>query len=104
MITQKKIKIGDNEYTLQMVSADWFIGFMDDCKDDNGKLIQKKFQAGILEHIVVSPHKTIADFTGRINELLTLSKEAQKFVMGEEVDVSTPAEVKNESTPSGEDM
>ncbi len=95
---QKVIKIGDKSYTLQMVSALWYLETVDSCKDRNGNMVSSQYMGAILKNVVASPRCSIDDFTGEIYSLRSLVKEAEKFVLGEELKVEEDTS-KNEMTP-----
>jgi len=92
---QKTITIGDKAYTLQMVSASWYLDTVDGCKDENGNMKSGEYMRAILSNVVASPRLTIDDFTGKIYVLRNLVKEAEKFILGEELKVK-------EDTPKNE--
>jgi len=97
---QKTISIGDTNYVLQMVPASWYLDTVDECKDDNGNMKSGQYMRSILSNVVASPRCSIDDFTGKIYVLRNLVKEAEKFILGEELKVKedTP---KNEISPEG---
>ena len=97
---QKTIEVGDTKYVLQMVPASWYLDTVDGCKDDNGNLVNGKYMAEILKNVVASPRRSIDDFTGRIYELRSVVKKAEKFILGEDIKVKedTP---KNANSPEG---
>lgn len=83
---QKKVKVRETEYTLQMVDAGFYFKMLDMSKDKNGNLVNQMFMEKLLEFVVVSPRVKISDFTGRIYELRKLVKLAEEFVMGEPIE------------------
>ena len=95
---QKTITFGDTSYVLQMVPASWYLDTVDECKDDNGNMKSGLYMKSILANVVVSPRCSIDDFTGKIYVLRNLVKEAEKFILGEELKVKDDTQ-KNETTP-----
>ena len=100
---QKEITIGATSYILQMASASWYLDAVDSCKDENGNMMSGQYMSKVLANIVASPRLTIDDFTGKIYVLRNLVKEAEKFILGEELKVvegRTEEETrKNETRP-----
>ena len=100
---QKKVVIGKRDFLLQMVPATWYLEAVDECKDANGNTQTGKYMTKILQNVVVSPRMTIDDFTGQINTLKNLTKEANKFILGEDIEATegaTPEETeKNADMP-----
>lgn len=97
---QKQIKIKGVTYTLQMVSASWYLETMDKCKNEDGNLIQSKYMEALLANVVAAPRVTTDSFTGKIYTLRTLIKEAEKFILGEEAELEE--EEKNAESPEEE--
>lgn len=96
----KKVKIKNTEYTLQQVSAFWFLDYSEKYADVKTKYIQ-----GLFDNVIVSPKGVkISDFDGKIREMMKLVGIIEKFIMGEELndddikDLSVE-EIKNVSTP-----
>jgi hypothetical protein len=81
-ITQKKVDVGGVEYTLQMVPAEWYLDLSEECQNEFGRPNQTKLAKAILENIVISPKKTVNDFTGDLANLMELIKKADRFVKG----------------------
>lgn len=102
LMQQKTVSIGDKSYVLQMVPATWYLDTVDSCKDENGNMMSGKYMAAILAHVVASPRCTIDDFTGGIYTLRNLVKEAEKFILGEELQVKE--DTQKNAMPLGENV
>lgn len=98
---QKKVKVGDTVYTLQMVSARWLFDHTDRCKNADGVLQNTKYVEGLLENVVISPKVTLDDFDGKVKALQRLSQAMEEFVTGDDVEVIKNVDVPESNTTNG---
>lgn len=83
-IGQKKVTVGETEYTLQRIPAREWIRLRQGCTK-NGNWNEEKFIDEVLEHIVVEPRKKISDFDENYGELEEVVAEAVNFQHGRAV-------------------
>jgi hypothetical protein len=95
---QKKVKIGEAVYTLQLPSAMWALELTDRHMGENGVVKGAPYSKELIETIVIEPKVAIDDFTGRLSELQELTVACKAFMLGDNI----KGEVKNEK-PSGKD-
>ncbi len=80
MAKQKKVKIGDTEYTLQHPGIRARLQILDDCTNSNGSLNKLQYSEALFEHIVVQPKVKIEDFDEKPEEFDKLLREADFFL------------------------
>lgn len=75
---QKKVKIGEKEFTLQYPGARWYLQLQDRVKTRNNNIQQERYVDELLEHVVVDPKVTADDFRN-VGHLETLINEIERF-------------------------
>lgn len=80
---QKKVTIGDTEYTLQKVLPREWLRMRDRCKNRYGQPIEEKLYSEVLQHIVVDPKKKLDDFDN-VRELEEVVTAAIRFQRGDD--------------------
>lgn len=78
---QEKVTINGTEYTFQKVLPREWLRMRDRCKNKHGQPIEEKLYDEVLKHIVVSPKKTLDDFTD-VAELEEVVEAAVRFQRG----------------------
>lgn len=78
---QKKITVNETEYTLQKVMPREWLRMKDRSKNKHGQVVEENFYSEILKHIVVSPKKSLDDFTN-MSEVDEIVKAAARFQTG----------------------
>jgi len=78
---QEKVTINGTEYTFQKVLPREWLRMRDRCKNKHGQPIEEKLYEEVLKHIVVSPKKTLDDFTD-VAELEAVVEAAVRFQRG----------------------
>lgn len=78
---QEKVTINGTEYTFQKVLPREWLRMRDRCKNKHGQPIEEKLYEEVLKHIVVSPKKTLDDFTD-VAELEEVVEAAVRFQRG----------------------
>ena len=86
MARKKKVKINDQEYTLQSVSPQWYMGINDECGMTGGKRDTARYIDTMFKNVVVEPaevrEKGIEYFnnTEDIDSTEKLLKEIESFL------------------------
>lgn len=77
---QEKVTINGTEYTFQKVLPREWLRMRDRCKNKHGMPIEEKLYDEVLKHIVVSPKKTLDDFTdvAELEEVVTAAIRFQR--------------------------
>lgn len=80
MAKQKKVTVGEKEYTLQHPGAMWYLECMDRCKNKHGVLQVAKYSKELIENVVVAPQTTVSDFDDDIVGITQLVGEIESFL------------------------
>lgn len=87
MARQAVIKIGSGnstkEFKLQDPGVEWYLDFVDSCKEANGQMQTKKYVQGLLDFVVIEPKGfKVGDFAN-LKEVTQFIKETESFLSGD---------------------
>ena len=80
---QKKVTVGETEYTLQKIMPREWLRLRDRCKNRYGQPVEENLYTEVLKHIVVNPKVKVDDFKN-FAELEELVQTAVRFQQGKE--------------------
>ena len=78
---QKKVTIGDVEYTFQKLPTKKALEIKQKWLDQNNNIIELTMCEQLLEHVVVNPKRSVDDYDD-VSELMTVCIQASNFQYG----------------------
>ena len=78
---QKKVTIGDVEYTFQKLPTKKALEIKQKWLDQNNNVIELTMCEQLLEHVVVNPKRSVDDYDD-VSELMTVCTQAANFQYG----------------------
>ncbi len=80
MSENKKIKVGDKDFTLQHPGIKWCLDHDYNCRDRNGNIKTSEFVQGFLDNVVIDPAGfTIDDFES-LADVTEFQEKVRKFL------------------------
>lgn len=76
----KKIKVGDKEFTLQHPGIKWCLDHDYNCRDRNGNIKTSEFVQGFLDNVVIDPAGMQVDDFGSLDDITEFQEKVRKFL------------------------
>lgn len=76
----KKITVGDKEFTLQHPGIKWCLDHDYGCRDRNGNIKTSEFVQGFLDNVVIEPNNFKIDDFESLDEITEFQEKVRKFL------------------------